>query len=424
MPKDKSSEGKRRKLRRKATPANLKGLVPAQGTWWRQSTIRKNKKISRTLALKQYKLEPSDLDELPFSESPVAITSPEGNLNLRVSLYNERMVERVAWIKYGGPEAFESYLESLRDEYIQTYPLGAWEFQYPATYSKTGSVDLEDHSPSPVSNTDATPNRSPQHGLDARPSFSHQPLGPTETELHEAHASNINSPSSPATVDLKVHRPIPIPVERWDGVRAEVHQSIPAPMQTLQREFQSHNYKWLWDAAIREFAFPSDIPTWSHLTPTAKEKALRELLRIARTYPPRPTPPSPASPTYTRLHDVLQRAPSLTHRRLGDFVLHEFFGGRRWLWTAEYMSDLFAALIAIINEHGSGEEGWMSARWEVYDTFSNNLQGLSFRDDRWYDGASDWLKGRMDLPPEHVMTTRQDNRSDLGRCYNSMLPEQ
>jgi hypothetical protein len=32
------------------------------------------------------------------------------------------------------------------------------------------------------------------------------------------------------------------------------------------------------------------------------------------------------------------------------------------------MDEVFSALIAIIADHGTGEDGWMNARREVYDT--------------------------------------------------------
>jgi hypothetical protein len=32
------------------------------------------------------------------------------------------------------------------------------------------------------------------------------------------------------------------------------------------------------------------------------------------------------------------------------------------------MTELFAALTAVITEHGLGDAGWKSARWEVCDT--------------------------------------------------------
>ncbi|KAJ7085215.1 hypothetical protein B0H15DRAFT_783273 [Mycena belliarum] len=326
---------------------------------WRKSNIPRSRTISRTMALQQYKLEPSDLDGLPFTESPVAIGS---DVNLKVSLYSERMVERVAWVKHGGPVAFQSYLDSLRNDYLHVHPLGVWEFHHPRTYSQTAATipRLRGKSPLPV-----------------------------------------------LTITPHI---------------------LQAPFLTLQREFQSINCAWLWAAATRVLSFPTDIATFSgSLTPAEKATALRALLDIARTYPPRPAspPPVPDSTEHTLLRTVLARAPSLADRTRGKLVLHEFFGGRRiWLWDAEYMDQVFSALVALITRHGCGDEGWMRARWEVYDSFSKNLQGLSYRNRLWYDGASDWLRGRMESPGEHAVTTRQDNTSDLGRRYNSMLPNQ
>ncbi|KAJ7046354.1 hypothetical protein C8F04DRAFT_1173297 [Mycena alexandri] len=40
------------------------------------------------------------------------------------------------------------------------------------------------------------------------------------------------------------------------------------------------------------------------------------------------------------------------------------------------MAELFGALIAVIEQHGIEEDGWESARWEVYDTYA-----------RWRDGS-------------------------------------
>jgi hypothetical protein len=103
------------------------------------------------------------------------------------------------------------------------------------------------------------------------------------------------------------------------------------------------------------------------------------------------------------------------------------------------MDEVFSALIAIIADHGTGEDGWMNARWEVYDTcvslspeihsrpfrphslsliipffnhhqFFAHLHGLNYRGNRWYDDAGDWLRGRMELPEEQSVTIRQDNK--------------
>ncbi|KAJ7769964.1 hypothetical protein B0H16DRAFT_1776966 [Mycena metata] len=201
---------------------------------------------------------------------------------------------------------------------------------------------------------------------------------------------------------------------------AEIYQHFPTQLGILEQTFISIKCQWLWDAAMRVLSFPVNISDsqWSHLTEAEKLAALSELLPFARTYPRRPASLPPASPSFNMFREVLKR-PNMRAR----LVLFECFGGRRlWCWDANYMNELFAALIGIIEEHGCGEEGWASARWEVYDAHSTQLDGLAYRNRRWYDGASDWLRGNMDLPGEHAMTTRQDNMSAFGRWYNSLLP--
>jgi hypothetical protein len=55
-----------------------------------------------------------------------------------------------------------------------------------------------------------------------------------------------------------------------------------------------------------------------------------------------------------------------------DRYLHEtyydgFTGESSFSWAKEYRVLLFRALIDVIKEHGLGEGGWKSIRWEVYD---------------------------------------------------------
>ncbi|KAJ7474363.1 hypothetical protein B0H11DRAFT_1810793 [Mycena galericulata] len=364
---------------------------------WRKSNIQKYRKISRTLALKYYKLDPEDLEGLPFTESPVCVASATGDLNISVSLYNERAVERVAWRKYGGPDGFETYLNSLRSRYLQEHPLGAWEFQHSTAYSRT------DLSPTPDRREDDLENL---RETKEKPLFTWEPLfGCARVEY------------PPDRPDTTTATPVSLPAF------PKIYRQIPTPMQNLEREFLWLDRKWLWDAGNRVLSFPSNIPDWSHLTQIEREAALKCLLQVARAYPQRPCAPPPASSAYDSFRQVLARAPSLTGRTRTRLVLYDLFGGRRmWRWDAEYMSELFAALIAVVDAHGCGEAGWMSARWEVYDAFSSCIEGLSYRHNRWYDDASDWLRGRMELPNEHAVTTRQDNKSDFGRWYNSILP--
>ncbi|KAJ7036740.1 hypothetical protein C8F04DRAFT_1336177 [Mycena alexandri] len=308
-----------------------------QSPWWRKSTIRRARKISRTLALKCYKLDPSDLEGLVCIESP------------------ERDVERAAWKKYGGPAGFESHLDDTE-----------------RAYNGTSS---------------------------ASPLYTSKPLFTATSAVHK-----------------KISTPALLPSF------AEIYQHFPTQLEILEQAFTSIKCKWLWDAATRVLSFPVNISEsrWSHFTQAEELAALSGLLPLARTYPRRPASPPPASPSFDIFREVLKR-PNMRDK----LVLFECLGGRRlWCWDANYMTELFTALIGIIEEHGCGEEGWASARWEVYDAHSTHLDGLTYRNKRWYDGASDWLRGTMDLPGEHAMTTRQDNKSAFGRWYNSLLPRE
>ncbi|KAJ7183452.1 hypothetical protein C8R46DRAFT_1067038 [Mycena filopes] len=73
---------------------------------WRASTIDPNRTISSTHAVSQYRLTPGSLKMLPSTTSKY--TLPHQHRTVDMMLYNERAVERLAWEKHGGPEAFET----------------------------------------------------------------------------------------------------------------------------------------------------------------------------------------------------------------------------------------------------------------------------------------------------------------------------
>ncbi|KAJ7124003.1 hypothetical protein C8R43DRAFT_932924 [Mycena crocata] len=407
MPKEHSTQVSNQKTN---APARRKGGDPRVKDvtmWWRKSKIRKDKKVSRTLALRCYKLDAADLEGLDCTNSPICVKSPSGGSDIiNVALYNERAVERAAWTKYGGPEEFELHLKALRKQYMHMHPLGCWEFQQPEAYRHRGGPDfdsnnwsLEYEPPSQVYNAQCLP----QQQLPARKPrrdgalFSYEPL-----LLHTSVPAN-KMPSVPFFTTAEMQ------------------------LQDLQREFMEDNCGWLWDAGNRVLAFPGNIHEWAWVAmgPDEKADALRALLSVAKTYPRRPTALRPLSAAYDLLHEVLDRAPSWGSNMRGRLVLHEWEGGKRtWRWDAEYTEDLFAALVTVITYHGCGTDGWMGARWEVYDTFSRCLEGWSYREGQWHDAASDWLKGYMELPAKDILITRQDNKSAFGSWYNSLLPQQ
>lgn len=97
-------------------------------------------------------------------------------------------------------------------------------------------------------------------------------------------------------------------------------------------------------------------------------KALTELSQ----YPKRPLELLPPSPSVDALRTVLSEAPYMPEGGDDgpiDMELHEdgASGDMWYTWSKAYTDRLFIALAEVIRAHGVGEDGWKSARWEVYD---------------------------------------------------------
>ncbi|KAJ6450103.1 hypothetical protein C8R45DRAFT_1084078 [Mycena sanguinolenta] len=246
------------------------------------SAVPRARKISRTLALKCYKLEPSDLVGLQYQEFefPLAVRSRNKGLDVVVSLYSEREVEQVAWHKYGGPEQFEQHLLTLREQYIQDHPLGGWEFNRPQPVSRT-----------------TTRLRARRITKDeSGPLFPRKPLALVRTSVQPKCAQTSDS---------------------FHPLLGSV-QLLRQPQMSLRQQFAESNCLWMYDAGTRVLAFPSNISNspWVHPTPAAADLALRNLLSLARLYPPRPTTPLTSSRSYAALRAILARAPSLLSGRM------------------------------------------------------------------------------------------------------------
>ncbi|KAI0642897.1 hypothetical protein C8Q79DRAFT_1012905 [Trametes meyenii] len=97
--------------------AKAKAVAETGGTvdssQWRASRIPEDQTINKTRALDEYRLKLEHISDLPFTPVEnyrVGGTCPE----VTMCLYKERAIERRAWERHGGPEAFDAYIEKLR----------------------------------------------------------------------------------------------------------------------------------------------------------------------------------------------------------------------------------------------------------------------------------------------------------------------
>jgi hypothetical protein len=150
-------------------------------------------------------------------------------------------------------------------------------------------------------------------------------------------------------------------------MRAAPSRTLVDRLNQLRQQFVDLGCLWLWEAANAVFAATANEFGAEHYSQSEKEAALRlPSLLGPHAYPTRPGTLPPATQSYTKLRNVLARAPSSSD----ELDSHEdhFEGETTYFWKEEYMAELFNALIAVIHEHGIEGVGWKSARWEVYDT--------------------------------------------------------
>ncbi|KAJ7107726.1 hypothetical protein C8R44DRAFT_804152 [Mycena epipterygia] len=340
---------------------------------WRVSTVPAERKITKTEVESQYRLKPSTFKGLKTYPTYVSMYYGGEMQDKKVQKYSEREVERLAWKQHGGPEAFESYLNKLRERYNRMHPGG--NFSQPQAYS----------------------NLAPGAGSVGTAASNLAVAGPSVGIMQ------LSPPVSNGPIDLTAYTP---------------------GLLKIKNRFLKSNLEWLWNAGNSALAPSDELDTGYYAK--KKETILKALL--IETYPPRPSSLAPESPSYRALLEVLARAPSMhdeVTRKGIDMDTSGFDGHETFTWNTRYLEDLFRALIAVMKDHGLEADGWKSARWEVYDKYAECFSGLRYNHDfgKWSDGAKDWLRGRMELNPAVTYATRQDVNSELGKEYNSMLPE-
>ena len=157
--------------------------------------------------------------------------------------------------------------------------------------------------------------------------------------------------------------------------------------------------------------------------------ALKLALSQFKHYHPRPGPSLqvPSIASVENLRAVLEHAPRPARDASGRYeVVSSGPGVRIFIpdikcspdeetasWGDSYRKELLDAFKAVVNEHGLGDEGWKSVRWEVYDKvgiqlsrawrfsltaekFSDMFGGIGWRRNQdgsltWFDIGGEWL---------------------------------
>ncbi|PIL34964.1 hypothetical protein GSI_02751 [Ganoderma sinense ZZ0214-1] len=335
---------------------------------WRESDLYEEITINKSKALAQYKLREKDLDGLDFHVGK--ILNYKG-FKVDTYLYKEIEVERRAWERYGGPEAFEAVLQKKHEEHQQK-PRPRKNFQQPSQYAR-GALKRK---------------------LGARKAARTDPYIKRSRALWQIRDA--------------------MPRWLWDACNAalDVHNTPPPPGDDVQVGASTSKKGKAKGTAKFKPLFDTD---------KKREAALRLAfaLPMARTnaYATRPIPDpgdsapgagaAQSSPEWCCLFEVLDGAPRLPAAlgEQGEGLTMQVAGGTQagsatylYEWDASYLDQLHDALSAVVRAHGGGlQEGWAAAKWAVYDVFAERMSGLEFvlSDDKgngtWTDPAAGWL---------------------------------
>ncbi|KAM5536918.1 hypothetical protein V8D89_009465 [Ganoderma adspersum] len=158
------------------------------------------------------------------------------------------------------------------------------------------------------------------------------------------------------------------------------------------------------------------------------EGLMMDALVMMPTYPPRPAELLAPSPSMDKVRAVLADAPqkesqcneglTITVSQYDEYGNPDSFEFR---WSEEYLEHLFTALIEVIEEHGTGPEGFEGIRWEVYNKYVDSLMGGPHYDQGrkiWTgDTAAEWLDGQF-------TSVKDTYRAECpaGQRFNDLLP--
>ncbi|KAL1937839.1 hypothetical protein VTO73DRAFT_12859 [Trametes versicolor] len=204
-------------------------------------------------------------------------------------------------------------------------------------------------------------------------------------------------------------KPIPQPLTSNPAASTHVAQPLPGPSRDSRSwVLEACNKALDWHDRTYSNPYEGSFPLYN--SPRARANPMQEALRFQATYPlSRTTVPLPSSPTIDALRAILADAPRLAKEQAHSFEPIPVLGidathhswpeeDYSYEWATWYLNSLFTALCNVITVHGTGEAGWLSIRWEVYDKYAECIGGISYdRKDGWADRAAHWLDGAYPL---------------------------
>jgi hypothetical protein len=152
---------------------------------------------------------------------------------------------------------------------------------------------------------------------------------------------------------------------------------LPPVLQPIRALFP----EWLWKRCNEVLDSENSYPCTPGMTLTERARVLRLAVsgnpnrETLISYPRRPSAPSASSESIEKLREILAGAPRIleggsVEETPGMVEVHEGWpdDGISYEWDDDYFDEVLQALIEVVEQHGVGDEGWASARWEVYDT--------------------------------------------------------
>lgn len=159
---------------------------------------------------------------------------------------------------------------------------------------------------------------------------------------------------------------------------------LPPVLQAVKDRFPPGS-EWLWRRCneILDPWGPNEMDITTHERARALNLVLHNPGRGALTpYPLRPSESLPSSESVDKLRAILAQAVRIPINADGEDEIDGLDRHETWDpewdisydWTMNYRDEVSEALFGVFKQHGAGEEGWASARWEVYDTVSFSTQ--------------------------------------------------